>query len=143
MEVSLGQLAIQKTSNNSVKQFGQRMVDDHGKLNDELKQLVSTKGAALPDMSSKHDEKMKEKLMDKNGADFDKAYIKAMVSDHKKDIKAFEKHAEKADDADLKAFINKALPFMKEHLRVAEAIESAIDKAPSQTKANAPAVAEK
>src|ERR1051326_6076917 len=47
-EVKLGTLATQKASNADVKAFGQQMVDDHSKANDELKQLASTKGITLP-----------------------------------------------------------------------------------------------
>src|SRR5467141_3454686 len=47
-EVQKGQLAQQKGANQSIKDFGQRMVTEHSKANDELKQIVSQKGATLP-----------------------------------------------------------------------------------------------
>src|SRR6476659_6762106 len=47
-EVEMGRLAVNKASNADVKQFGQRMVDDHGKANDELKGLASRKNVTLP-----------------------------------------------------------------------------------------------
>src|SRR5580765_5019376 len=47
-EVELGQLAVQKASSDQVKQFGQRMVDDHSKANDQLKQLAQQEHVKLP-----------------------------------------------------------------------------------------------
>ena len=51
MEVKLGQMAADKATNADVKQFGQRMVDDHSKANSELMALASQKGVTLPAMS--------------------------------------------------------------------------------------------
>ena len=42
-EVELGKLATQKASSEDVKKFGQRMVDDHTKANDQLKQIAGNK----------------------------------------------------------------------------------------------------
>jgi len=47
-EVALGQLAVEKASSADVKKFGQRMVDDHSKANDELKQLAAQKNVTCP-----------------------------------------------------------------------------------------------
>src|SRR5579872_2657875 len=47
-EVELGQLAIQNASSEQVKKFGQRMVTDHSKANDQLKELAASKGVTLP-----------------------------------------------------------------------------------------------
>src|SRR5262245_1721746 len=56
-EVDLGRLATQKAENPQVKQFGQLMVTDHQKANDELKQLVTQKGATLPTTPTRTEER--------------------------------------------------------------------------------------
>jgi putative membrane protein len=54
-EIALGELATEKASSNEVKKFGQRMVDDHSKAADELKEIASSKGIRVPDKLSAKD----------------------------------------------------------------------------------------
>jgi len=119
-EVELGRLATQKASSDDVKKFGQQMVDDHTKANDELKSIVSSKGVTAPSMADSKSESMKTKLSGLSGAAFDKAYMQDMVSDHRKDVAEFEKEANSGTDPELKAFAAKTLPTLRQHLQMAE-----------------------
>jgi putative membrane protein len=119
-EVELGKLAADQGATSVVKQFGQQMVDDHSKANDELKSVASKAGAMVPPGPSAAQEAMANKLKQKNGASFDKAYGNAMVKDHRETISLFEKEASSGKDADLKAFAGKTLPTIKSHLAMAE-----------------------
>jgi putative membrane protein len=120
MEVQLGKLAQEKAGDDKVKQFGKRMEQDHSKANNELKKIASDKGIQLStDLNKKHKTKV-DKLTKLSGADFDKQYMNDMVSDHKEDIKKFQRVADKGKDADLKQFASKTLPTLKEHLQLAE-----------------------
>ncbi len=115
-EVELGKMASTEAASNDVKQFGQKMVEDHSKANDELKQLAAQKKVMLPpDVMPGHKQLM-EKLSKLSGADFDKEYVKAMVEAHEKDVAAFENVSKTAADADVKAFATKTLPTLKMHL---------------------------
>ncbi len=116
-EVELGKLATEKASGEDVKKFGQRMVDDHSKANDELKQLASSKGIDLPRDLSAKDKKLKERLSKLSGADFDKAYMQSMVKDHKQDVAEFTRESSKGADSDVQQFAAKTLPTLKDHLR--------------------------
>ncbi len=132
-EVKLGQLAVQKAANTDVKSFGQRMVDDHSKANDRLKQLAAQKGVALssalpPDMKNDID-----RLTKLSGAAFDKMYMSMMVKDHKKDVSEFEKETSKADDANVKSFAQQTLPTLREHLQMAESVASKVGAHPDHT----------
>ncbi|HEY2435018.1 MAG TPA: DUF4142 domain-containing protein [Vicinamibacterales bacterium] len=119
-EVQLGNLAKQNASSADVKQFGDRMSTDHGKGNDELKQLAATKNLTLPaDLDAKH-KAVVDRLSKLNGAAFDKAYMTAMVSDHKEDVAKFRKESTSGKDADLKAWAAKTLPTLEEHLKMAQ-----------------------
>jgi len=125
MEVELGRVAAQQGMNEAVKQFGQRMVDDHSQANSELMSLASSKGITLPaELDQKHRAEV-TKLSGMSGADFDREYTKLMVSDHRKDVSEFENQSTRGTDADLKAFATKTLPTLQEHLRLAEALPGA------------------
>jgi len=120
-EVSGGQTAATQGTNPDVKTFGSTMVTDHSKANDELKQLATTKGLALPaDTDDEHKKKLAE-IAKKTGADFDKAYMKDMVEDHEKDVKEFQNASKNAKDPDLKAWAGKTLPTLQHHLQMAKA----------------------
>ncbi len=126
MEVQLGELAQQKASSQRVKDFGAMMVRDHSRVNDELKSLAAMKNITLPPApGGDHMDHIKD-LSKKSGRDFDKAYMKMMVDDHKEDINAFEKADKDANDADVKAFAAKTLPILREHLDSAKAVNDAL-----------------
>src|ERR1044072_8262937 len=93
MEVELGKVAASKGASDEGRQFGQRMVDDHSKANEELMRVASSKGMTLPTAPDpKHQAEM-QKLSALSGEKFDKEYVKMMLKDHKKDVAAFEKEA--------------------------------------------------
>jgi putative membrane protein len=137
MEVQLGKAAQDKASNEKVKEFGKRMEQDHSKANDELKKIASDKGVQLSsDLDKKHKSKM-DKLTKLSGAEFDRQYMRDMVSDHKDDIKKFQNEADKGKDADLKKFASQTLPTLKEHLQLAESTADAVKSSGKNTKSSA------
>jgi putative membrane protein len=133
-EVELGRLAADRATNPDVKEFGQRMVDDHGKANDELKSLASQKNVTLPEDIGRENEALKTRLSKLSGPEFDKAYINAMVRDHNKDVKEFEHQANVASDPDVKAFASKTLPTLKEHQKMAHELQVKLGSAPASNK---------
>jgi putative membrane protein len=122
-EVELGQLADQKASNEEVRKFGQRMIDDHGKANDQLKSLAANQGVKLPQTLDAKDRATKLRLSKLSGDQFDKAYMKDMVRDHKADIAAFRRESTSGASTDVKDFATQTLPTLQNHLKEAESIE--------------------
>ena len=119
-EVKLGNMAKEKGSNEHVKHFGEMMVTDHSKANEELKALAASKGVELPaDISKKH-QAVADKLAKLEGEQFDKAYAAEMVKDHKKSVSDFETAAKTAKDPEVKAFAEKNLPTLRTHLEHAQ-----------------------
>ncbi|MDB4920480.1 DUF4142 domain-containing protein [Mucilaginibacter sp.] len=125
-EVELGNLAQQKATNARVKEFGAMMVMDHSKANAEMKQLAASKKITLPDSISADEKKLKADLSAKSGAEFDKAYVEAMVKDHKEDIKAFEDAGKQVKYPEMQAFIAKTLPVLQKHLDAIQKIHDQI-----------------
>jgi putative membrane protein len=128
-EVELGKLAQQKGESQQVKDFGKRMVDDHGKANEELKRIAGAKGVTLPtEVDGKH-KRLIDKLSKKSGHDFDREYMDEMVDDHEKDVKDFRSMAKSAKDADVKSFASSTLPTLEQHLQAAKSTEDAVKQA--------------
>ncbi|HEX7956698.1 MAG TPA: DUF4142 domain-containing protein [Pyrinomonadaceae bacterium] len=122
MEVELGRVAAQKGASDEVRQFGQRMVDDHTKANEELMRVASGKGMTLPSAPDpKHRAEM-QKLSALSGERFDREYVKMMLKDHRKDVAEFRKESARGADADLKSFAARTLPTLQEHLRMIQRI---------------------
>lgn len=119
-EVELGKLAVQKASSDAVKQFGQKMIDDHTKANDQLKQIASKEGLDLPQaLDSKHQARV-DKLGKLSGPAFDKAFVKDAVKDHEKDVNEFKNEAQNGSDPNIKQFATNTLPTLEQHLAAAK-----------------------
>jgi putative membrane protein len=127
-EVKLGELAKDHGSSDAVKKFGQRMVDDHTKANDDLKEIASKKGITLPSDVDAKDRATYDRLSKLNGAAFDRAYMADMVRDHRTDVSEFRKESQSGSDPDVKAFAGKYLPTLEEHLKLAETTDSEVKK---------------
>jgi putative membrane protein len=123
LEVILGQLAQSNASSAAVKRFGAMMIRDHSDGEKQLRGLAASKRIILPDTISNEQKKEHDDLQKKTGHDFDRAYVKLMVSDHKEDISEFQKASQNAHDADIKALAAKLLPVLQEHLDSVQAIE--------------------
>lgn len=129
-EVELGKMAAEKGTSDLVKQFGQRMVDDHGKASAELKDLAEKKNVKLPaELDPKH-RQLRDRLAKLSGAEFDRAYADEMVRDHKKDVSEFKREAGRAKDADLKAWAGKTVPTLEDHLKQAQQMQAQVKGAP-------------
>jgi len=125
-EVELGKLAAEKASSDEVKKFGQRMADDHSKANDELKTLAQSKNITLPSEIGPEEKALRDRLMKLSGPAFDQAYMKAMVSDHVKDVNEFKLESKSGKDPEVKAWAAKTLPTLEEHLKLARSTNGAV-----------------
>jgi putative membrane protein len=121
-EIALGQLAQQKAESPDVKAFGERMINDHTKANENLKEVASQAGVTLPNEPNAKDTAEKARLEKMSGAQFDKAYMNYMVAEHKKDVAEFQKEATHANDPAVKNFAQTTLPTLQSHLQEAESI---------------------
>ena len=143
LEVKMGKLAVDRAQNPQVKQFAQRMIDDHGKVGEELKTLAMSKGMTLPDrdeITSKATDEDRTRVREKaddlkrdwqklesaTGAEFDRQYVSMSVKCHEKGVKEFEKASKSAEDAEVKSFASKNLPTLREHLTQVRSLQSQV-----------------
>jgi putative membrane protein len=124
-EVELGQLAAEKGGSDAVKDFGNRMVKDHSKINDNLKEVAGKMNVEMPSRISPKHYAMIEKMSTLSGAEFDQQYVKAMVKDHEMDVAEFEKAAKEVKNEDLKKFIEDSVSVMKDHLEMIKKFDQA------------------
>jgi putative membrane protein len=116
-EVQAGQLASSKATDPNVKSFGSLLVDQHSAANNELVQLANSKKVELPAAPSRSMRREIEKLGKLSGKDFDQHFVREVgIKDHEKDIRDFEKASKQVKDPELKGWIDKTLPTLREHL---------------------------
>lgn len=121
-EVQLGKLAQEKSSSPDVKQFAEKMVNDHTQLNEQMQPIAQKLGVSSPKGISKQDKKEISKLETLSGQQFDNAYIKYMIKDHKKDLSEFREEAQNTQNSQLKQAAQQGAQVINGHLQLAEQI---------------------
>jgi putative membrane protein len=119
-EVQLGKLASERAQSDDVKKFAKRMVDDHQKAYDEVKQLAQSKNVQVPSEVSAAKKKEHDRLARMQGAEFDRAYMQMMVREHNHDVKTFQDKSKNAKDADVKNWVGQTLPTLQDHQQMAK-----------------------
>jgi putative membrane protein len=117
-EIELAQLALQKSNNDDVKNFAQRMIHDHTMLMDNMKPFANEAGIQPPSHPSAAAVAEKAKLEALSGESFDKAYIKAMVEDHRKDLAEFRAEAKATGYPAFKNAVEQGEQVVREHLEM-------------------------
>lgn len=132
-EVAAGKAALQSAQSAEVKAFAQEMVDDHSKNDERLQGLAQTMSVALE--GDEFQKKLKrgqedlKKAQAKQGADFDKAYVKMMLKEHEQDVKEVEraaKGARKANQPELALFLENTRTHLRIHLHEAKRVERSL-----------------
>jgi putative membrane protein len=126
MEVELATMALTKAASPEVKQFAQKIVDEHTRSNNELKALAQKKNITLPTTMGDDHKRKYENLQEKTGPDFDKEYMDLMVKDHKEDIREFEEQVEDGSDPEIKEWASSKLPTLRNHLEEAERVHETV-----------------
>jgi len=121
-EIAAGKTAQSKAQSPDVKNFGQKMVTDHGRMLEDLRSLAKKKDVALPQDANMKDMAQMKLMERKSGADFDREFMEHMVKDHEKDLKDVQDIAAKAKDPEFKAAVQKAIPTIRSHLELAQRI---------------------
>jgi putative membrane protein len=121
-EIADAQLALKNSSRQDVKNFAQRMVDDHTKAADQLKSIATSEGITLPNGESAADKKNTDALQKLNGAAFDQKYIQGQRAAHKQAVSLFTSESKSGKDGQLKSFASQTLPTLQDHLKMITAM---------------------
>jgi putative membrane protein len=128
-EIELGKLAAQRGSSERVKAYGNKMVADHTRMNQEVKALAAQKNIELPTTIDDKHQHERQKLAELSGTDFDRAYMAEMTSGHEKVVEQFESASKTSTDDDVKALAARSLPVLEGHLAEAEQIQGTLGQA--------------
>jgi putative membrane protein len=132
-QVRLARLAVLKAVNPDVKSFAQKLVDERGKANDQLRQLASSKGVKeLPSHPDQSTQVVFDSLSKRVGENFDFAYMQRVVEDSQSDVGMFANEAQNGTDADIRQLAANVLPSLREYLRTAQGLSNKIEQHPSR-----------
>ena len=125
MEIETSKLALMKADNPKSKQFAQKMIDDHTETSKELKALVigGKVKATMPTSWDRSQQAKLDEMSSLKSTDFTRQYNAMQLASHKDAVSMFDRYAKGGDNADLKAFAAKHLPHLREHLKMAEALD--------------------
>jgi putative membrane protein len=122
-EIALSKLAEQKATNPDVKAFAEKMIAEHTQMTASMKPFVDAWGLTPPTGPDADHQKELDKLNGLSGNDFDKAYMKDMVSDHTKALSAFTTEAKDTKDAKFRAAVIKGKTAVAAHKNMAYDLE--------------------
>ena len=131
-EIKLGKLAMDQGSNEAVKAFGTRMVAEHTKAGDELKEAAKEENIGLPTDLTAKDQATYDRLCKLSGAEFDQAYAQDMVKDHQQDLRDFQREANHGNDDVIRGFASETVPMIQQHLDQAKEMLKAVSPAVSR-----------
>jgi putative membrane protein len=125
-EIELGQLALDKGENPKVRQFANRMIQDHSRASMQLANIAKSANVVLPSEAGEKLQTPMNKLSRLSGRDFDRAYAEEMVQDHERAVNLFQKYQQESSNKELGAFAKQTLPVLEEHLQMAQTLEKSL-----------------
>jgi len=127
-EMRMADSAKKYVSTDEGKRLAGMLADAHANINSRIQQLAADKQITLPTDITDDQKKKIEDIKNNKAKDFDKDFAKAMVEKHEDAIKMYEKSANDATDADIKAYFTSTLPELRSHLDMAIKSKDVLDK---------------
>jgi putative membrane protein len=127
-EIEASKLALDKDSSPDVRAFANTMIKDHGKMAEEASALARKKGYTPPEGPSVTQKTETTALKALDGGAFDAMYVNRVgVAAHESTVQQFEQAQGKVKDPDIQTMIKQALPTLKDHLKMARALNAKQD----------------
>lgn len=129
LEIRMGHLALEKSQDADVRQYGQRLIDDHTQNQERLRRLAHQHDCTLRNVLTDRHLQHIDQLASRSGTDFDRTFLESMINDHQANIGQYETMAGQARHEDIRAYANENLPVLRDHLRMASALQQRIRQA--------------
>lgn len=117
-DLQIAKIAEKNATHEDARKFTQNLMKDHSQLDTELHALAQKTNTPLPEL--KDDPAVNDMFKGKLGLEFDRAFANWAVEDHKNGIALFEGEAKNGQDVEVKAFAEKHLQGMRDHLKMAQ-----------------------
>jgi predicted outer membrane protein len=124
-EIQSSQLAEQKSQDQQIKQFAQRMIQDHTKAGNELKSAAQEAKVQVPNALDQEQKENLQQLQQANGRQFDHLYAQVQLQGHQKAVDLFQNYARDGDNPHLKQFAENTLPVLQQHLQMVQSVPQA------------------
>jgi putative membrane protein len=121
-EVEAARLVEARASAPGIKQFAQRMIQDHGRANEELADLARQAGVTTPAQPDPEQRAMHDQLKSLSGRAFDVAYLRGQLVDHQKTMQLLLWEIGQGQHAGLQRYASGTLPAVMEHLDSVQAL---------------------
>jgi putative membrane protein len=125
-EVGLGRMAESQAENSEVKDFGERMVSEHNSMNEQWGKLARDRGMRIDVDFGPSGKQTIDQLDDLEGAEFDQAYMTAMIRQHEQDLATFQRMGSSARSSDVRQLANDGLSTIQQHLMLARQVGSRV-----------------
>lgn len=142
LEMDASKLALERAESQEVREFAERMINDHQEMDTELRALAQSRNVELPDRLRWGQNRAIKGLENREGQDFDRRYADRIAVDaHGDAVELFEDAAENADDEEVRGFAEKGLPTLREHLSMGEQLLETVEARDDAMRPAAPATA--
>lgn len=118
-EVEGGHMAQQRSRDQAVKAFGQRMIEDHTQMDQELQALAKKLGVQVQNKIEEQTQHKIDQIQVLVGSEFDRAYLMFQIQDHERDIQKAQQHARQTQDSEIRQFAEKMADRLEQHLELA------------------------
>ncbi len=127
VEVGLGRSAESRTENSAVKDFAERMVEDHNEMNDQWGDLAKKNEMKLGlDDITQAGKEANDRFEDLRGAEFDQAYMSEMIRLHEQALADFQRIGSSSRSSDLRALATSSSSTVRDHLTLARQVGSQV-----------------
>lgn len=125
-EMRLGELARDYASRPELQELGEKLIQDHTGTNHRLMQIISGSDVKAPDRMDAGHQKIEQRLLELEGDDFDRAFLRAQLEDHQQMVSLFEREAKEGEDPELKQFARGCVPVLQQHLQQIQGMASSM-----------------
>jgi putative membrane protein len=125
-DVMFAELADKRAGSDKVKKFARKIAKDHTSMKEDMARIIKDRKLGVLAGTEKKTKDEIKRLGKLEGSEFDRAYLKRVITDHKKAVRMFENQQTKGEDKELTSFAKKMLPGIRAHLREARKLQASL-----------------